>query len=134
VDSDHWEEVVAEINLAYRPDLNIVDGTTIMVEGGPWSGQERNTDLVLASGDRVAADVVGLGLIKSFGLWKGVAARSVWDQRQIKRAVETGLGAKSGKDIKILAASLDKSRVFDDLMKTVRENVMGVDRHSVPTS
>jgi uncharacterized protein (DUF362 family) len=132
VDSDHWEEVVAEINLAYRPDLNIVDGTTIMVEGGPWSGEERKTDLVFASGDRVAADVVGLSLIKAFGLWKGVADRSVWDQRQIKRAVETGLGAKSGHEIELLASSLTGSREFDDLMKTVRENVM--DRYSAPSS
>jgi uncharacterized protein (DUF362 family) len=134
VDSDHWEEVIAEINLAYRPDLNIVDGTTIMVEGGPWSGEERKTDLVFASGDRVAADVVGLGLIKSFGLWKGVADKSVWDQRQIKRAVEAGLGAKSGSEIELLTASLDKSRKFDDLMKAIRENVMGVDRYSISAS
>lgn len=124
VDSAHWEEVVSELNLAYRPDLNIVDGTTIMVEGGPWSGQERNTNLVFASGDRVAADVVGLGLIRTFGLWKGVAAGSVWDQRQIKRAVEIGLGAGSGNEIELLTASLDKSREFDSLMKTVREEVM----------
>jgi uncharacterized protein (DUF362 family) len=121
VDRDHWEEVVAEVNLAYRPDLNIVDGTTIMVEGGPWSGQERRTDLVIASGDRVAADATGLGLIKAFGLWESVAGKSVWDQRQIRRAVEAGLGAHSGDEMVLLAASLTESRAFEDLMKKVRE-------------
>jgi uncharacterized protein (DUF362 family) len=123
VDSDHWEEVVAEINLAYRPDLNIVDGTTIMVEGGPWSGTERKTGLVIASGDRVAADVVGLGLIKAFGLWKGVADKGVWDQRQIRRAVETGIGAKGGNEVRLLTVSLDEHREFEDLMNKVRENI-----------
>lgn len=124
VDRDHWEEVVAELNLAYRPDLNIVDGTTIMVEGGPWRGQERRTDLVIASGDRVAADVTGLGLIKAFGLWESVAGKSVWDQRQIRRAVEAGLGARSGNEIRLLTASLEENRAFDDLMHKVREYIM----------
>ncbi len=36
IDSEHWEEVVSEINAAYRPDLNIVDGTKVMYAGGPW--------------------------------------------------------------------------------------------------
>ncbi|MEK6538301.1 MAG: DUF362 domain-containing protein, partial [Nitrospirota bacterium] len=38
IDSSHWEELVAEFNLAYAPHLNIVDGTVSMIEGGPWSG------------------------------------------------------------------------------------------------
>jgi uncharacterized protein (DUF362 family) len=125
VDSSHWEEVVAELNLAYQPDLNVVDGTAIMVEGGPWSGTSKKTDLVLASGDRVAADVVGLGLIKAFGLWKGVSDKDVWDQRQIRRAVEAGLGAKNGNEIQLLIASLDKDREFDDLMARVRDHIKG---------
>jgi uncharacterized protein (DUF362 family) len=124
VDGEHWEEVVSEINLAYRPDLNIVDGTTIMIEGGPWSGREQETNLVMASGDRVAADVVGLGLIKAYGLSKNVAERSVWDQRQIRRAVEAGLGARNGNELRLVTASLAESAEFEALMKKVREYVL----------
>jgi len=117
----HWEEVVAEINTAYAPDLNIIDGTTIMVEGGPWEGKEKETDLVIASGDRVAADVVGIALIKSFGLWRD-APKTPWEAGQIKRAVELGLGAASRKEIEIIAASpgdRDLTAVLRKIEKTI---------------
>jgi uncharacterized protein (DUF362 family) len=119
VDSGHWEEVVAEINLAYAPDINIADGTVTMVEGGPWSGREAATNLIMASGDRVAADVVGLGIIKAFGLWRDVTSKGVWEQRQIKRALELGMGAKSADEIKLLTASLDGNPAFERLMGNV---------------
>ncbi len=123
VDSDHWEEVVAEINLAYTPDINIADGTVSMVEGGPWSGREASTNLIMASGDRVAADVVGLGIIRAFGLWRDVTDKGVWEQRQIKRAVALGIGAKSADAIKLLTYSLDKDPEFEKLMGNVNSSL-----------
>jgi uncharacterized protein (DUF362 family) len=41
VDSNHWEEVVAELNLAFRPDLNIVDGTRTNGGGRSVAGNRR---------------------------------------------------------------------------------------------
>jgi uncharacterized protein (DUF362 family) len=122
VDRRHWAEVVAELNLAWSPDLNIVDGTKAMVEGGPWRGVEREANLVMASGDRVAADAVGLGIIKAFGLWEGRPSR-VWEQGQIRRAAELGLGAGGVEDMKVLAASLDGSQEFRRLMEKMREGI-----------
>jgi uncharacterized protein (DUF362 family) len=118
VNRRHWEEVVSEINLAYTPDLNIVDGTTIMVEGGPWRGTEKQTNLIIASGDRVAADVVGLALIKSFGLWRA-APQSVWQARQVKRAVELGLGAAAKDKIKLVSASIGEDKKFENLLAKI---------------
>lgn len=118
VDRRHWEEVVSEINLAYVPDLNIVDGTTIMVEGGPWKGPAKRTNLIIASGDRVAADVVGLAVIKAFGLWR-VAPESVWRARQVKRAVELGLGAGRKDEIRLVSASIVKDREFEELLAKI---------------
>ena len=91
-DEDHWEEVISEINKAYQPHLNIVDGTVTMIEGGPRRGTSAHTNVIIASGDRVAADIVGLGIIKSFNKWPKVANKEVWEQRQIKRALELGIG------------------------------------------
>jgi uncharacterized protein (DUF362 family) len=124
VDSKHWEEIVAEINLAYTPDLNIVDGTTTMVEGGPWKGTDVEANLIMASGDRVAADVVGLALIKSYGLWKSVASRSVWEQRQIKRAAEIGLGAGKRDGIKLVTSSIGKIPGFEELVGKIEKNLV----------
>jgi uncharacterized protein (DUF362 family) len=123
VDSGHWEEVVSEINMAYSPDLNVVDSTKIMVEGGPWKGQEKDTNLIVSSGDRIAADVIGLGMIKAFGLSKKISSENVWEQRQIKRAVEIGLGARNRDEIKLLTASLDGNKEFEELIRKVTENI-----------
>lgn len=117
VDSEHWEEIVAEFNAAYAPDLNIVDGTVSMIEGGPWRGTPERTGLVIASGDRVAADVVGLGIIKSFGRWAPVTEKNVWEQKQIKRAVSLGIG-RGPEGIRLVTGGGDG--VFTELMEKVR--------------
>ncbi len=52
--------------------------------------------VILARGDRVAADVVGLGMIKSYGKWSRVANEDVWEQKQIKKALALGLGVGPG--------------------------------------
>ncbi|MBI3753830.1 MAG: DUF362 domain-containing protein [Deltaproteobacteria bacterium] len=101
IDSAHWEELIAEMNIAYHPHLNIVDGTRIMIEGGPWEGTSSDTNLIIASGDRIAADIAGLKIIKDFGRWKMVVEKDVWEQKQIKRALELGLGAGRG-EIKVI--------------------------------
>lgn len=117
IDSSHWEELVAEFNLACRPDLNIVDGTVSMIEGGPWEGTPANTGIIIASGDRVAADIVGLGLIRSFGKWEMVSGKVVWEQRQIRHALKLGLGR--GKDnIHLVTGKMDAR--FRELVDKIR--------------
>ncbi|MEE9614998.1 MAG: DUF362 domain-containing protein [Thermodesulfobacteriota bacterium] len=117
VDSSHWEELVSEFNLAYAPELNIVDGTVSMVEGGPWEGTPADTNIIVASGDRVAADIVGLGVIKSFGKWPKVVDKDVWAQKQIKRAIELGVG-RGREEISMITGEGDES--FTGLMEKVR--------------
>jgi uncharacterized protein (DUF362 family) len=115
-----WEEVVAELNLAWRPDLNIADGTRIMVEGGPWEGRAEEARLVLAGGDRVACDAVGLALIKSYGRWERLKGASPWDMGQMRRAVALGLGAGSAREVELVTASLDGDPAFASRMERVK--------------
>ena len=96
VDREHWEELIAEMNLAWQPHLNIIDGTKTLIEYGPWKGPAADTGLIIATGDRIAGDVTGLGIIKQFGRWPMVTEKDVWEQKQVKRALELGLGV--GKD------------------------------------
>lgn len=117
VDSDHWEELVAEFNLAFRPDLHIVDGTVSMIEKGPWEGPSARTGLVIASKDAVAADVVGLGIIKSFDRWTPVVSKSPWEQKQIRHALEMGIGVPA-EGIRLKVA--DGNEKFTTLMERVR--------------
>ena len=126
VDPTHWEEIIAELNLAYQPHLNLVDGTKVMVSGGPWSGEEERAGLILASGDRIAADITGLSLIKHYGKAKDVVSKGVWDQRQIKRAVELGLGAKDGASILLKTKSLKAPDAkFNQLISAIQKHAFG---------
>lgn len=118
IDAPHWEEIISEFNAAYTPELNIVDGTVSMIEGGPWEGTPERTDIIIASGDRVAADIIGLGLIRSFGKWEMVTSKPVWEQTQIKTAVELGIGKGKG-GIKLVAGK--GGGEFDRLMGKIRE-------------
>lgn len=119
IDRNHWEEVISEINQAYTPHLNIIDGTISMITGGPRRGTTAETNIILASGDRVAADVTGLGIIKSFGKCSMVVNRDVWDQRQIKRAIEMGLGVGRNK-IELRSKALEgHNNDFKELIRKV---------------
>lgn len=118
VDADHWEELVAEFNLAFRPALHIVDGTVSMIEDGPWEGPSAPTGLIIASVDAVAADVVGLGILKTFGRWAPVADKSPWEQRQIRHALALGLGAPAER---IRLRTCPGDATFAALMERVRE-------------
>jgi hypothetical protein len=64
------------------------------------------TQVILASGDPIATDVVALGLIKAFGRWDLVTAKGVWEQVQIRRAMALGLGARGPHEIEFLTADL----------------------------
>ena len=118
-----WEEAVAELNVAVRPHLYVVDGLQSLVQGGPWAGQAVSTQVILASGDPIATDAVALGLIKAFGRWELVTARGVWEQVQIRRAIALGLGARGPHEIELLTADLmGGDRVFAALVADVRRH------------
>lgn len=119
VDPSRWEELVAEFNAAYTPDINIVDATVSMIEGGPWEGSPADTNMIIASGDRVAADAAGLGLIRSFGKWEPVTSKPVWEQTQIKTAISLGIGRpKDG--ITLVEGEGDEG--FREFVKRIREH------------
>ncbi|MEK7789770.1 MAG: hypothetical protein AAB283_07640, partial [Planctomycetota bacterium] len=102
------------------PHLNILDGTKIFIKGGPTRGTVATPNLIIITGDRVAADIVGLGVIRSFGGWEQLNNMDVWAQRQIKRAIELHLGVSNPSELKIVAECLgtDKSG-FDELMEKI---------------
>lgn len=122
--SEAWEPVVAELNVAVRANLYIVDGLQSMVRGGPWSGDAVSTRVIVASGDPIAADVVALGIIKHFARWELVASKGVWDQVQVQRAIALGLGARGPREVELVADDLTGgSQAFRKLLHDVRSHV-----------
>lgn len=93
--------MIAESNLVHKPDFYISDATKCFVTDGPNVGTLREPGIVIAASDVIANDVVGLALLKTLGTIDKIQNRSVWEQPQIKRAVELGLGVKSRNEIQI---------------------------------
>lgn len=96
------ETKIAEINKAMRPDLVLMDGRKSFITEGPDTGDVVKPGIVLASGDRVANDAVGVQLLKGYKARNKLLWDDPYEYEQIKRAAELGVGAKSIKNIIVL--------------------------------
>lgn len=113
--SAHQRLMIAEINQAYQPSLVLLDGVEAFVNGGPASGKKVRSNVILAGTDRVAVDVVGIGLLRSLGTTNQVSLGSVWELEQIKRAVELGLGVGQSEQIEFIAPDANSQRIVDQI-------------------
>lgn len=121
-----WHERIAELNLAVHPQLTIADGTTVMIAGGPTSGTAAAADILLLSGDRVAADVIALGLLRSYEAWPKLQGFNIEAQRQVKRAAELGLGVRDAGRIELISRSVEgNDPAFERLVDRIRRDVYG---------
>ena len=102
--SPHQRKLIAEINQPFKPDLVVLDGVDAFVDGGPATGTRANGDVFIASTDRVAIDAVGVGILKFLGSNEQIMNRRIFDQEQIARAVEIGLGVSSPDHIELIPA------------------------------
>jgi len=102
----HLEEKIADLNLIVHPALIIMDGRKCFINGGPASGELREPNVLLASGDRIAIDVEALKTIEKFE--SASLAADPWSYLQISRAVELGLGVKGEQDYEITSSAFTK--------------------------
>ena len=116
--SPHQRRLIAEINAPFKPDLVVLDGIEAFVDGGPANGKRANGNVFLASTDRVAVDAVGVAILKSLGSNDDIMNTKIFDQEQISRAADLGLGASSPSDIDLISA--------DDASLEYRDRVMAI--------
>ncbi len=102
--SPHQRRMIAEINAPFSPKLIVMDGIDCFVGGGPATGKLAKGNVFLAATDRVATDAVGVAVLKNLGSNRTIMERKIFDQEQIARAVELGLGASSPDEIDLIAA------------------------------
>lgn len=96
----HLKEKLVDLNLVVHPSLIIMDGRKCFITGGPFSGEVREPNVILASGDRIAMDVESVKIIGSF---EGTKLKDdPWNYTQIRRAVELGIGVKNRDDYNIV--------------------------------
>lgn len=109
--SGNIKEMIAELNLAFNPKLNILDATRVFVRGGPDRGEIREPKAIIASRDRVAVDITGLALLRSLGTIPAIQDRDIWSHPQIKRAVDLGIGIKDSSRINLVGSNVDLEEI-----------------------
>ena len=115
--SPHQRKLIAEINEPFKPALVVLDGVDAFVDGGPATGKRAKGEVFLASTDRVANDAVGVALLKHLGSNDRIMGKKIFEQEQIARAAELGLGASSPAAIEIIAADGQSQSYRDQVTK-----------------
>jgi uncharacterized protein (DUF362 family) len=119
--SPHQRKMIAEINEPFKPHLVIMDGIEAFVDGGPATGKRAQGNVLWASSDRVAADAVGVALLKHLGSNDRIMNRKIFEQTQIARAVELGLGASSPGEIELTAADSESREYRDKIVEILNQ-------------
>jgi uncharacterized protein (DUF362 family) len=115
--SPHQRKLIAEINAPFKPALVVLDGVDAFVDGGPASGQLASGNVFLAATDRVAIDAVGVAVLKSLGSNAQIMNTRIFEQEQIARAAEIGLGATSPSAIEVVAANAESQNYRDQVVE-----------------
>jgi len=113
--------MIAEINRFYNVDLVVMDAIEGFVKGGPESGELIKPNLILASKDRVAIDAVGVALLRSYSSTQEVMKGSIFDQDQILRAAELGVGVRSPSNIRLVPLDVKSEKVAQELQEILFE-------------
>ncbi len=118
--STHQRRMIAEINVAYQPGLILLDGVEAFVDGGPDRGKRVEAHVILASADRVAIDAVGVAILRYFGTTPVVSQGPIFQQEQIARAVELGLGVDSPEKIELVTDDPDSEAYAAQIQEILR--------------
>ena len=116
--SAHQRKLIAEINAPFQPNFIVLDGIDAFTDGGPATGTRARANVFLASTDRVAIDAVGVAILKSLGSNQRIMNTKIFEQEQITRAAEIGLGVSSPADIDLLATD-KQSQEYSHRIQTI---------------
>ena len=119
--SAHQRKMIAEINGPFSPDLVILDGVDAFVDGGPAEGKRAKADAFLASTDRVAIDAVGVAILKHLGSNPGIMTPRIFEQEQIARAAEIGIGAATASGIALIESDTGSKEYRDAIAAILKK-------------
>ncbi len=119
--SKHQRKMIAEINSVYKPDLIIMDGLIAFVDGGPMEGTRKEANVFIAGTDKVAIDAVAVAILRILGTTPEVSKGSIFDQDQIRRAVELGVGITSPNDIEFIYDSKESEKLVEQIKEKLAE-------------
>ncbi len=119
--SEHQREMIAEINSVYKPDLIVMDGVITFVDRGPMEGTRVEGNVFVAGTDKIAIDAVGVAILRTLGTTPEVTKGPIFEQDQIKRAVELDLGVTSPLDIEFLTDSEESDKLVTQIKEKLAQ-------------
>jgi uncharacterized protein (DUF362 family) len=113
--SPHQRKMIAEINAVYKWDLIIMDGVVSFVDRGPMEGTRVDSNVFVAGSDKIAIDAVGVALLRMHGTTPEVSEGPIFEQEQIARAVELGIGISSLDEIEFTTDSKESDALVQKI-------------------
>jgi uncharacterized protein (DUF362 family) len=117
-DQTNMRRMIAEIHQAFKPHVIVMDGIDIFVDGGPMTGKRVKAGVIAVGTDRVAIDAVGVAILKHHGSNNAIMSKNIFEQEQIARAAEIGIGIKTADQIEIVTAD-EESRNYAGKLKEI---------------
>jgi uncharacterized protein (DUF362 family) len=114
-DGKEFFEKMLELNLAFSTDLVVTDALASFVDHPPRHRQFVKPGILIAGGNRVAADAAGVAIMKHYGAY-GIAGNPVLGQKQLILADELGLGKRYAEDMMLKTSNLEGDKSFEDLV------------------
>lgn len=100
--SPDMRRMITELNQPFQPQFLLMDGVEAFVDGGPMTGTKKRADVFLAGTDRTAIDAVAVAILKELGSNNAIMKTKIFEQEQIKRAVQLNLGITHPAEIDLI--------------------------------
>ncbi len=101
--SERMRDRIAEISLAYQPDIYLIDGVEAFTSGGPSSGERVQANVTLVGSDPVALDATGVAILKELGSTDVIMNTPTFELEQLARAAEIGIGVTGSEQISLVS-------------------------------
>ena len=109
----YQRQMIAEINQLYRPALVVMDGLEAFTDGGPDRGTLVKPEVMILGTDRVAMDAVGVAILRMHGGNATISRGRVFEQEQIARAVQLGIGASGPEQIDLVTEDAESKKMAE---------------------
>jgi uncharacterized protein (DUF362 family) len=107
--------MIAEINLAYKPDFIIMDGIRAFTTGGPHQGTTVEPGILVGGEDRIAVDAVGVAVLRKYGTTREVSKGKIMELEQLSRAADLEIGISSTDEIDLVPINEESEKTVEEI-------------------
>ncbi|MFX0059164.1 MAG: hypothetical protein ACFE8J_12765, partial [Candidatus Heimdallarchaeota archaeon] len=99
----------------------IMDGVLSFIDGGPMEGTRKEANAFVTGTDKIAIDAIGVAILRILGTTPAVSKGSIFEQAQIKRAIELGVGITSPNEIEFIPDSEEAEKLVAQIKEKLAE-------------